>query len=37
MIFADFSLKVAFEVIIFLDFLSRVIIFSNFTLKVNLK
>ena len=37
MIFVYFSLKVAFEVIISLVFLSRVIIIANFTLKVDLK
>ena len=37
MIFAYFGLKSVFEVTISLDFLSRVIIFANFTLKVDLK
>ena len=37
MIFAYFSLKVPFEVTISLDFLSRVTIFANVTLKVDLK
>ena len=37
MIFAYVGLKGGFEVTIFLDFMSRLINFANFTLKVNLK
>ena len=37
MIFVYFILKSAFEVTISLDFLSRVTIFANFTLKVDFK
>ena len=37
MIFAFFWFKNGFEVTLSLDFLSRVIIFANFTLKVDLK
>ena len=37
MIFAFSGLKNGFEVILSLDFLSRVITFANFNLKVDLK
>ena len=37
MTFYLFYLKIKFQVIISLDFLFKVTIFANFTLKVNLK